>query len=546
MPALTAKLAMCEEVHKKTGRWPAIIGLDYADFAKGGLETKTVNRVAIDYARQGGLVTISAHLYNPANPNGGGLRDQGVDLKKLLAPGNTAHDRWMKELDTMAAGLEELQDAGVVVLWRPFHEMNGGWFWWGAKEPETFIRVWRHMFDYFTKTKGLDNLLWVYSPNHGEKTAAYYAGDRYVDIVGLDAYTDFVDPQHIRGYEAVAKLPKPFGFTEFGPFGPHNPPGNYDYPRFLDGVRKHFPKTTFFLAWHNKWSLGRNRNAKQLLEHPWLVNREDLPAQVTSSESANANGKDAGNVPPGAAALGYTKCAINEVPTAADIAPGKNGNYKWFSGQWYSQKVPSLDHYVTRNGMLALSLDGDLVSTPRDFSTGRLPLLAGEDGFYVEFDVRLSDNDPDHWPAVWLMPAEHDGKRDHYAPDPAGYERFMELDVDEGGFGPGLTGTVHSTEGVWPKWKHIQNPNNVSSKALDRSQRHTFGASYDPVHQTVAWWMDGQLQMTAGVPYVPAIAARQHFYLILSAQSHGAKKPYFMFVSGVRTYTRPSSPLPEL
>ena len=229
--------------------------------------------MAIEYARQGGLVTISAHLYNPANPKGGGLRDQGADFKKILTPGNETHDRWMKELDIMAAGLKELQDAGVVVLWRPFHEMNGGWFWWGAKEPETFIRVWRQMFDYFTKTKGLNNLLWVYSPNHGDKTADYYAGDQYVDIVGLDAYTDFVDPQHIRGYDAVAKLPKPFGFTEFGPHGPHNPPGDYDYTRFIDGVQKHFPKTTFFLAWHRKWSLGRNQNAKQLRVQPRIALR---------------------------------------------------------------------------------------------------------------------------------------------------------------------------------------------------------------------------------------------------------------------------------
>jgi len=272
-----ANLGLCREIHEKTGHWPAIVGLDYADFAKGGLEYKTVNRVAIEYAMKGGLVTISAHLFNPANPKSRGPWERGGDLQKLLTPGNEAHDRWMKELDIMAAGLKELQDAGVVVLWRPFHEMNGGWFWWGAKEPDTFIRVWRHMFDYFTKTKGLNNLLWVYSPNHGEKTAAYYAGDQYVDIVGLDAYTDFVDPQHIRGYDAVAKLPKPFAFTEFGPHGPHNPPGDYDYRRFLDGVQKHFPKTTFVLAWSNKWSLGRNQNTKQLLEHPWLVNREDLP-----------------------------------------------------------------------------------------------------------------------------------------------------------------------------------------------------------------------------------------------------------------------------
>ena len=197
-------------------------------------------------------------------------------------------------------------------------------------------------------------------------------------------------------------------------------------------------------------------------------------SQAAPDGNEAASGKAGAGVPPGAAALGYTKRVINETPTVADIAPGKNGNYKWFSGQWYAQNAPSLDHYGTRSGVLALSLDGDLVSMPRDFSAGRLPLLAGKDGFYVEFDVRLSDNDRDHWPAVWLMPAEHDGKRDHYEGDPAGVERFMELDVDEGGFGPGLAGTVHSTEGVYPKWKHIQNPNNVSSVAIDRSQKHTF------------------------------------------------------------------------
>jgi mannan endo-1,4-beta-mannosidase len=277
-----AKLAICAEVHEKTGHWPALVGMDYGSFPNGALETKTANRLAIEYARHGGLVTLSAHFYNPVNPQGGGLRDHRVDIKPILAPGSAAHDRWMKELDIMAAGLKELQDAGVVVLWRPFHEMNGDWFWWGAQEPDTFIHVWRQMFDYFTKTKGLNNLLWVYAPNHGEKTAAYYAGDHYVDIVGLDAYTDFVDLQHIRGYDAVARLPKPFGFTEFGPHGPKNPPGDYDYTRFIGGVQKHFPKTTFFLAWNWNWSLARNQNTKQLLEHPWLINREDLPATLTT------------------------------------------------------------------------------------------------------------------------------------------------------------------------------------------------------------------------------------------------------------------------
>jgi len=272
-----AKLQLMNQIHDLTGHWPALIGVDYADFGRGSLTFKVPNQACIDYWRQGGLVTVSAHLYNPANPKGGGLRDKGVDLAALLAPGTDTHTRWLQELDLMAAGLQELKDAGVVVLWRPFHEMNGGWFWWGAKDPDAFIQVWRHMFDYFTKTKGLDHLLWVYGPNHGQNTAKYYAGDRYVDLVGLDAYTDFIDPEHIRGYAEVAALPKPFGFTEYGPHGSSNPPGDYDYRRFIAGIEKHFPKTCFFMTWNAKWSLARNNHTKELLEHPWVANREDLP-----------------------------------------------------------------------------------------------------------------------------------------------------------------------------------------------------------------------------------------------------------------------------
>ena len=195
----------------------------------------------------------------------------------MLVPDTETHTRWMRELDEIAAGLEQLKDAGVVVLWRPFHEMNGGWFWWGAKDPQAFVKIWRHMFDYYSKNKKLDNLLWVYSPNHGEKTATYYAGDNYVDLVGLDAYTDFIDPAHIRGYAEVAALPKPFGFTEYGPHGAQRPPGDYDYLRFIEGVTNNFPKTVFFMSWNAKWSLGANNNVKELLAHPWIVNRDDLP-----------------------------------------------------------------------------------------------------------------------------------------------------------------------------------------------------------------------------------------------------------------------------
>jgi hypothetical protein len=67
---------------------------------------------------------------------------------------------------------------------------------------------------------------------------------------------------------------------------------------------------------------------------------------------------------------------------------------------------------------------------------------------------------------------------------------------------------------------------------------------YDPQNKTVTWWVDGVKQMSAGSPHVPEVGARQNFYLIIGAQSHGRQKPYSMFVSGVRAYVPPSSPLP--
>jgi mannan endo-1,4-beta-mannosidase len=287
---LGANMRLMTEISEKTGHWPAIIGVDYADFSRRDFETKQPNKTAIAYWNQGGWVTVSAHLYNPVSSNRNALRSRSVDLASLLAPGSEAHQHWMQELDQLAAGLKELDDAGVVVLWRPFHEMNGGWFWWGGKDPETFIKLWRQMFDYFTRTKGLNNLIWVYAPNTGENTASYYAGDRYVDLVGLDAYTDFVDQKHIPGYAEVAALPKPFGFTEYGPHGSRNPPGDFDYLRFLAGVRSDFPKTCFFMPWNAKWSLATNINTRQLLDNPLIINRADLPAHNRPEHSVPVKG----------------------------------------------------------------------------------------------------------------------------------------------------------------------------------------------------------------------------------------------------------------
>ena len=275
----SAEIDVLAKIQRATGQWPAMIGLDYCTWAQGepAIDVGPPNALARAYWHDGGLVTISWHAANPANAQGGGLRDKGVKIADLLADGTPAHQRWMESLDRVAAGLQELQAEGVVVLWRPLHEMNGGWFWWGAQDPADFIKVWQHMFDYFTHTKGLHNLIWVYSPNKGAHVADYYAGDAAVDLVGLDCYTDFIDPPHIQGYPEVAKLNKPVGFTEYGPHGAANPPGDYDFRRLLAGLAGHFPRTCFFLNWDGKWNPAENKFAREFYNDSRVITRGSLP-----------------------------------------------------------------------------------------------------------------------------------------------------------------------------------------------------------------------------------------------------------------------------
>ena len=283
-------------------------------------------------------------------------------------------------------------------------------------------------------------------------------------------------------------------------------------------------------------------------------------ATVASAGAAFAAEPTTRPIPPGAAALGYTAKVIDEHPTAADIAPdnANKGNYKWFNGSWWDGKRPAMSLYSTVNGDLAISYDpvsdrgGCLIGTPRDLSKGALPLLDGGKGFYIEFDARLSDNDPNHWPAVWAMPQEHSGGsgnpvNDVYPGDPAGFERWMELDVDEGSLAKsgGAMCSVLSWTSHGGGYKPDTSNNWATGEAIDRTQVHTFGASYDPIKRQVTSWVDGKQKWQTPVnsSSVPEIAARQHFYPILSVwrQDKGTHKAYTMYVSGVRAYVPPAN-----
>lgn len=122
-----------------------------------------------------------------------GKRSTPVDVDAMVTEGTATHQQAITELAEIADTLQILEDADVPVLFRPLHEIDGGWFWWTDKDdPTNTAALWKMIYHYLTDERGLDNLIWVYSAGVGNKTVDYrklfYPGADYVDISGIDIY----------------------------------------------------------------------------------------------------------------------------------------------------------------------------------------------------------------------------------------------------------------------------------------------------------------------------------------------------------------------
>jgi mannan endo-1,4-beta-mannosidase len=282
---------------EQTGTWLPMLHVSYPDSSVGPEKSLAIcadaNRHAIAYWKAGGLVTIHT---NPANPwTGKADLAHRENLPEVIKAGTPANLAWMRSLDALASHLAELRDAGVVVLWRPLHEMtftNCYWYDCGATpDREVFKDVWRFMFRYFTYVKGLDNLLWVYSAAdvgswNGPAADSVYPGGDYVDVAGLSLYGNSVQVEG-GSYEKLVALGKPFAFSEFGPAHQGGATGMkadagkpFDNMTLIRSIRERYPRTIYAAYWHS-WpgaamSIVDNPNAAQLLDDPWVASRHDV------------------------------------------------------------------------------------------------------------------------------------------------------------------------------------------------------------------------------------------------------------------------------
>ncbi len=187
------------DVHRVCGRFPAVFGWDLGHIGTpaniDGVPFENMKVwIARGYAR-GGVNTISWHARVPGSIESSWTRKKVV---VRLLPGGDLHQTWQTKLDEVAVFLADLKGPGgepVPVIFRPFHEHNGSWFWWGAEwcTPDEYKQIWRFTIDYLRKTRGLHNIITCYSPDRFKSAEEYlerYPGDDVVDILGHDNYGD--------------------------------------------------------------------------------------------------------------------------------------------------------------------------------------------------------------------------------------------------------------------------------------------------------------------------------------------------------------------
>lgn len=180
----------------------------------------------------------------------------------------------------MVAGyLKQLRDAHVPVLWRPYHEMNGVWFWWGNKKGnDGIIKLWKMMYDRYTNYHHLNNLIWVWGPNglrdlpldEAYDYKDFYPGADYVDILGADIY--HFDYEQ-RDYNDLLKVAngKVIALTETG---------ELPKPEILAAQ----PEWAWFMVWTSwLWTDNTHERVRTIYGLPQTLNHEQVKTMLNKN-----------------------------------------------------------------------------------------------------------------------------------------------------------------------------------------------------------------------------------------------------------------------
>ena len=276
-----------EELHhirKITGKQPALLGFELLSYSPNinyldtdeacmaeVLENYGTLKRAWEWAEAKGLITFTWHWFSPLGGRSKSFFSENTDFdaSKAVVEGTAENKAFLSDLDTMAGILRPFCEKQIPILWRPFHEGDGGWFWWGAQGADTVKTLYRIMQERYTNLHKLNNLIWVWNAPGME----YYPGDDVVDIISRDMYP----PAHCHTsrkeeYDELVKITDQKKIVLIGEIG--------CLPS-LSAIVEEGAGWASYMTWSHEFCLGEEFSSYEVLREtynsPYAVTKEELP-----------------------------------------------------------------------------------------------------------------------------------------------------------------------------------------------------------------------------------------------------------------------------
>ncbi len=280
----TRKQEELNYIEKITGKLPAICGFELLSYS-GNINWDSCNTEcleelynnlgtienAISWGKRGGIVTMTWHLYSPIGGKDKSFYSINTDFdaEAALLDGTAEHEALLRDLDLVAIQLKRFQALNIPILWRPFHEAEGNWFWWGAKGTAIAGKLYRFMYTYYTEVHHLNHLLWVWNAPVKEG----YPGDDVVDIISRDLYPPaYEHTSHAVSYAELTQITsalKPCAIAEIG-----------TQPDVARVITEQIP-WCWFMTWSKAFCTTEKFTTHQQLlknyQHPNAITLDKLP-----------------------------------------------------------------------------------------------------------------------------------------------------------------------------------------------------------------------------------------------------------------------------
>ena len=266
----TIPMEEIEYIREKTGKTPKLRGfellayspnINYDDASEECLTEIYENRGTLDTAMEwatssDGILTFSFHWYSPV-----GGRDKSFyaehtdfDARHVLIEGTPEREAFFHDMDEIAELLKPFCEKDIPILWRPFHESDGTWFWWGAKGPEVAKELYKLMFDRYVNDHHLDNLIWVWNC----RLAEGYPGDEYVDVISVDIYLEKYAPtDYADDYEKLIKNTTDKKVAALAEVG---------YMPDVKMLEKSHIPWAYYMTWSKEFCIGEQYNSSEKLK----------------------------------------------------------------------------------------------------------------------------------------------------------------------------------------------------------------------------------------------------------------------------------------